>query len=607
MVDPILDDFITAINPPKRNRPSRDGRIKVSCWGHDDNNPSTNVWIDDNGKVAFHCHAGCDHRHLETSLPPEAARIARQTWGVNTVELLLPRHKPRQPDPANGAWDARYNYHDEHGGLVFYKLRHDRPDGKRFVQYRPDGTKGRDGYPGILYRLPDVLAAKQARDPIFIVEGEKDADRLAELGLTATTNADGAGKWSPELHGKHLEGADVVVIPDNDNPGVAHADTIVETLAGIAASVRYLILPIGEKGDVSDWLDAGHTAEELLELAQRADPIRPDGEFRISPGSIIFEIDLNPTPLWGEGEEILWAQGEPLLIYGPTGVGKTTIAHRILLALIGIGEPSCLGYEISPLPADKAVLYIAADRPRQAMRSLRRMVDPTLHGHILRERLAIEHYRQLWAGEDDKDMLYRAARQVNAGAIFIDSSKDLAAGPLKDEGPAKGLMDGIQVTIANGIEVVMLHHPRKITQDRAERDLSIDDVYGSAWIAAGVGSVLLVNGDVGTGVVQVSQLKAPATFIQPLEASIDYHTGRVVAATKFGVMEWMRLHCERKKTSEIAQFMNKLEPEDRPTDAQRKAAERLLQDLIVSGELTREKQGNGWVYWVPPEVRMGGI
>src|SRR5262249_34626740 len=86
----------------------------------------------------------------------------------------------------------------------------------------------------------------------------------------ATTNARGAGKWQPEL-AEHFDGADVVVIPDNDQPGREHAEQVARALQGKAASVRIVELPgLGDKEDIVEWIDAGHTREELDLLVDRA-------------------------------------------------------------------------------------------------------------------------------------------------------------------------------------------------------------------------------------------------------------------------------------------------------------------------------------------------
>lgn len=93
---------------------------------------------------------------------------------------------------------------------------------------------------------------------MLIVEGEKDVETLRTLGYAATTNKGGAGKWSEELS-KHFKGADVVIIPDMDEPGEKHAKLILRELQKTAKSVRITYLrkqkatsPLPPKSDVSD-------------------------------------------------------------------------------------------------------------------------------------------------------------------------------------------------------------------------------------------------------------------------------------------------------------------------------------------------------------------
>lgn len=101
-----------------------------------------------------------------------------------------------------------------------------------------------------------------------------DVEHVARArGLIATTNTEGAAadgqkpKWRQE-YSEQLRGLPVVVLPDNDAPGKAHAQHVARALRGIAASVRVAELAgLAPKGDVSDWFNAGHTPEELNEIA----------------------------------------------------------------------------------------------------------------------------------------------------------------------------------------------------------------------------------------------------------------------------------------------------------------------------------------------------
>jgi len=162
---------------------------------------------------------------------------------------------------------AEYPYHDQHGVLLFESIRF---DPKAFSQRRPNGNGGYiwnlDGVERVPYRLSELLAASPGK-LVFIPEGEKDVDNLRALGLVATCNSGGAGNWRPEF-APYFTGRDVVILPDNDGPGLAHAEDVARSLFPVAARVCIVCLAgLPPKGDVSDWLDAGHTKDELIELA----------------------------------------------------------------------------------------------------------------------------------------------------------------------------------------------------------------------------------------------------------------------------------------------------------------------------------------------------
>jgi 5S rRNA maturation endonuclease (ribonuclease M5) len=129
-------------------------------------------------------------------------------------------------------------------------LRVQRTASKKFWQQHANGSDWQSGAPKgarIPYRLPELLAADPTK-PVYIVEGEKDADRLASLGFVVTTTSGGSnGKWTPELS-EPFAGRTVYIVPDNDEPGHKYAQRAAQHLYGTAARVSIVELPgLGER------------------------------------------------------------------------------------------------------------------------------------------------------------------------------------------------------------------------------------------------------------------------------------------------------------------------------------------------------------------------
>lgn len=197
-----------------------------------------------------------------------------------------------------------YDYLDERENLLFQVLRFEpksfaqrrkAPDGKwiwglaaggyrkngsgNWVQADPGEKVGATfgDTPLALYHLPQLKSGIARQQPVFIVEGEKDVHTLEQLGFVATTNPGGAFKWHEAEdswnagYSNALRDANVIIVPDHDEAGFEHAKRVGRALKGIARSWLILALPNQKpKCDVSDWIAAGHTRDELLMLVREA-------------------------------------------------------------------------------------------------------------------------------------------------------------------------------------------------------------------------------------------------------------------------------------------------------------------------------------------------
>jgi len=165
-----------------------------------------------------------------------------------------------------------YYYKDEHDNDVFRVRRFK----GRFIQEHPTSSgwhPGRNGTPNVLYRLPELLQRKN--EPVYIVEGEKDVNRLREEGLLATTNPGGAGKWQ-NYYSKEFKDRDVIILPDNDSVGQRHANEVAHSVSSYARSVKIVDLPgTSNKEDIYNWLESGNTTDDLQELIENSSKYEP--------------------------------------------------------------------------------------------------------------------------------------------------------------------------------------------------------------------------------------------------------------------------------------------------------------------------------------------
>jgi 5S rRNA maturation endonuclease (ribonuclease M5) len=204
---------------------------------------------------------------------------------------------------------ATYDYHDESGNLLYQEVRFEPKD---FRLRRPDGNGGYiwnlQGVETVLYNLPAVIPA----DDVLTVEGCKDVKTAKEMGFTATTNPFGAGKWKNE-YSETLKDKNVVVISDNDEPGIKHAETVAQSLWGKAKSIKLIRFTDMPKGaDLTDFAnqyqDKTEAAERLSVLIDRAPEWEPP-KVKIEVSANVHDLSF-PEITGGVAKEFADAYGE---------------------------------------------------------------------------------------------------------------------------------------------------------------------------------------------------------------------------------------------------------------------------------------------------------
>lgn len=298
-----LNEFLNLFQNPK----TAGSGYLINCPAHSDDTQSLSV-TEEGGKILIHCHAGCTAQaivdsvglkmsDLFTETPVEGSQLQNQQQNkphaqsqpkivatydyvdqqgkllFQTVRMEPKNFRQRRPFTQNGssyAWGLSEGWYKQYkpGRGDWYKLkRNENPAASPDHQYLPEQLT-------VLYRLPEVIEAIKQGRPIYICEGEKDADNLRALGLVTTTVPLGAGKWR-DYYAVTLQGAKVIILPDFDKlnqrtgkrPGTEGAIKIAQGLKNYAAAIKIVELPGLQEGqDVSDWIAAGGKKEELQKI-----------------------------------------------------------------------------------------------------------------------------------------------------------------------------------------------------------------------------------------------------------------------------------------------------------------------------------------------------
>jgi hypothetical protein len=321
-------------------------------------------------------------------------------------------------------------------------------------------------------------------------------------------------------------------------------------------------------------------ARRLFDAEQAAD--RPQVQAVDGASFLLNQPDKVPC-IWGAGSDVLWAEGEPLMVCGLPGVGKTTLGGQVLRARLGIGDGLVLGLPVTP--DTRPILYLAMDRPQQIRRALGRLFTPEDHD-TLRERLIVRPGPPPEDLAANTDLLARLADGHGAGTVFLDSLKDAALG-LSEDGPAAAYNRARQTAIAAGVELLEAHHMVK-RGAAGGKPKTLADVYGSTWLTAGAGSVIVLNGDPGDAVVELRHLKQPAAEVGPWSVLHDPITG---LSSIFHSTDLVSLAVAYGDIS-AKDAAKALAETDKPTPNDVEKARRKLTALVKTGHLTVSREGN---------------
>lgn len=314
-------------------------------------------------------------------------------------------------------------------------------------------------------------------------------------------------------------------------------------------------------------------------------PVVGQARQAVNGAQFILDTPAEVPTIWGDGEAILWARGEPFMLCGPSGVGKTTIAQQVVLALLG-RHHEVLGLPVVPI--EGKVAYLAMDRPAQAARSFKRMV-----GEADRELLAAR--LEVWKGplpfdvrKEPETLLRHIRDRMGCSAVVIDSLKDLAA-ELDRDLSAGQVNKAVQMCVAADIEVCALHHQRK-AQAGAGKPTALADVYGNTWITAGMGSVALIWGDPGDPVVELTHLKQPVADVGPLSIVHDHFAGASAVERGFDLLAFIGMKRSGASAQDIAAA--RFSRPD-PTRPQVEKARRMAEAAVRKGLLATTARVHG--------------
>lgn len=461
-----------------KGTPDGSRHIPARCPAHDDHNESFQLSEGDEGRALVKCFAGCSAEEIVGAL------------GLELRDLFPERQERRVP--SLGEVVAEYVYVDEDGKPLIKVLRY---SPKAFRQMRWDGTGWQYGLGEtrrVLYRLPQVLAAFERGEVVFVVEGEKDVEALERVGKTATTALGGAGKWRDEYTAS-LAGAShrVVVIGDDDEPdpktgarpGHVHALDVWRRLVGKVGQVVVRLPAPGFK-DVADQLSAGveFTSRTLRPVPALEAASAPGGGSSGTEGGALMltarAMSSRPAP-----ERALQVVG-PLIQRGMrttigagTGEGKTTLALQAIRCLVN-REPFLDEAWTPPRPGKALIVDLEQGEETLKTRLRETGLDTTDAVDVLWQPAGLA----LDSEAADQALLFDTVKRGGYDLVLLDPLYQMHRGNANDERAAADLMRIVDSWSRQfNFALIIPMHARK-PHPQAGKTMLIHDIAGSgAW------------------------------------------------------------------------------------------------------------------------------
>ena len=261
----------------------------TNCQAHKDKEASLCISEGKDGKILCHCFAGCKIEDIlsavglsikDVSDYKELTCFNKITWFyANKYEWTDSKGKQHKGYGDGVKIVAEYRYYDESGKYLYSKLRLEggRIEGMLIRFYHIDivndtATSMKPSEtPHVLYRLREFIQYRHKAEYVYIVEGEKDCEKLRQLGegFGCCTTSGGASSWRAEF-AKYFKGLKIIILRDNDQAGLQLAETIENDLRNIAYQIKIVNPSSLDHGDVTDYLTKeGGTAESLKQLCNQ--------------------------------------------------------------------------------------------------------------------------------------------------------------------------------------------------------------------------------------------------------------------------------------------------------------------------------------------------